>query len=134
MAPARHDTYALILYEGSGANLHIAGLGLQPGDKLEYVYDFGDWIEHVIELEDIGKAEKGVQYPRITEQNKPRYRYCQSCKAKGRKTVATYICITCSNEQQREVLVCEDCLMAEHEDHYAEEIVCLLYTSPSPRD
>jgi predicted amidophosphoribosyltransferase len=64
-----------------------------------------------------------VKYPRIVGQNKPKYRYCQSCQAKGRKTVATWVCIDCSNDQQKEVLVCEDCLYEKHEDHYAEEIL-----------
>ncbi len=108
---------------GSGADVHVAGLGLKPGDELKYVYDFGDWIEHLITLEEIVEPEARAEYPRIVEQNKPQYQYCQSCKAQGRKTVATWVCIECSDEQQREVLVCEECLMAEHEDHYAEEVV-----------
>jgi len=107
---------------GSGARTHIAGVGLKPGDELKYVYDFGDWIQHRLTLEEIGEQQKGVKYPRIVEQNKPQYKDCQSCKAQGRKTRATWICIECSNEQQQAVLVCEDCLEAEHEDHYADEI------------
>lgn len=111
------------LGEGSGADRHVAGLGLKPGDELKYVYDFGDWIEHRITLEEIVEPEADAEYPRIAGQNRPRYRYCQSCKAKGRKTVATWICIDCSNEQQQNVLVCEDCLMPEHEGHWGEEIL-----------
>lgn len=34
------------LGEGNGADSRIAGLGLQVGDRLKYVYYFGDWIEH----------------------------------------------------------------------------------------
>lgn len=41
------------LGEGSGAEIRIAGLGLSVGDRLKYVYDFGDWIEHKIILESI---------------------------------------------------------------------------------
>ena len=41
------------LGEGSGAQIRIAGLGLQIGDRLKYVYDFGDWIEHEITLEKV---------------------------------------------------------------------------------
>jgi hypothetical protein len=108
---------------GSGADLRVAGLGLNPGDELKYVYDFGDWIEHRISLEEVVEPEAKAKYPRIVGQNKPRYRYCQSCQAKGRQTVATWICIECSNEQQKEVLVCRDCLLDEHEDHYAQEIL-----------
>ena len=64
-----------------------------------------------------------MEYPRIVGRNRPRYRYCEQCKAEGRKTVATWICIDCSYREEREVLVCEDCLVKEHEDHYAEEIL-----------
>lgn len=108
---------------GSGADLHVAGLGLEPGDELKYVYDFGDWIQHRITLEEIVEPEAKVKYPRIVAQNRPRYRYCQACRDEGRKTVATWICLECSNAQQKEVLVCEDCLLDEHEGHFAEEIL-----------
>ena len=111
------------LGEGTGADVQIAGLNLQTGDKLRYVYDFGDWIEHEITLEAIDIPLTDVEYPRITDQNKPRYRYCEHCKDEGRKTVATYICFWCSEEEGRDVLVCEDCLNKYHEDHYADEIV-----------
>jgi len=39
--------------EGTGADIRIAGLGLHVGDRLTYVYDFGDWIEHEIILEKV---------------------------------------------------------------------------------
>jgi len=109
--------------EGETVDLSVAGLQLQSGDELKYVYDFGDWIEHLITLEELVEPEKDTEYPRIVAQNRPRYRYCESCKAEGRKTVATWICLDCSNREQREVRVCEDCLMEYHEDHYAEEIL-----------
>lgn len=108
---------------GDGADLRIAGLSLQVGDRLKYVYDFGDWVEHEITLEGIDSPKARTRYPRISEQNKPRYRYCEHCKDEGRKTVATYICIDCSNKEQREVLVCENCLDNYHEDHYADEMI-----------
>jgi hypothetical protein len=111
------------LGEGSGAHQRIAGLGLAPENTLKYVYDFGDWIEHLITLEEIVEPEEGAEYPRIVERNRPRRRYCEECKAKECKTVATWICVECSNREQRQVLVCEDCLMINHEDHYAEEIL-----------
>ncbi|MGQ9585791.1 MAG: IS1096 element passenger TnpR family protein [Anaerolineae bacterium] len=111
------------LGEGPAAGLHVAGLGLQPGDTLKYVYDFGDWLEHQITLEEIGDPKVGAEYPRIVERNKPKYRYCQACTDKGRKTVATWICVDCSNETGKPVLLCEDCLTREHEEHYAEEIL-----------
>jgi len=38
---------------GSGAEMRIEQLGLSEGDKLGYVYDFGDEIQHIITLEKI---------------------------------------------------------------------------------
>ena len=111
------------LGEGSAADLSVAGLQLQPGDELKYVYDFGDWIKHLITLEETVEPEKDAKYPRIVAQNRPCYSYCESCKAEGRKTVATWICLDCTNHEQRKVLVCEDCLAKYHEDHYAEELL-----------
>jgi hypothetical protein len=108
---------------GSGAEVQIAGLELAPGDEIKYVYDFGDWIEHRLTLEKIVEPEKQVKYPRIIAQNKPQYKSCESCQAQGRETRATWICIDCSNRQQREVLVCKKCLRREHEEHFAEEIL-----------
>jgi hypothetical protein len=67
--------------------------------------------------------ESGATYPRVGAQNKPRYRYCRHCKDEGRKTVATWICIECSDMEQEDVLVCEDCLEKYHMDHYADEVL-----------
>ncbi len=111
------------LGEGSGAEQHIAGLGLKPGDALKYVYDFGDWIEHRLTLEEVATPEAGATYPQIVAQNEPQYQYCQACQRKRRKTVATWMCHECSDAQQQDVLVCEECLSNEHEDHYAEEVI-----------
>lgn len=109
--------------EGDGAELHIAGLGLRPGDELKYVYDFGDWIQHRITLEDIVEPDGRAKYPRIVARNKPQYRDCQVCQARGRKVRATWICVECSERRGRPILVCEKCLDKEHEDHFAEEIL-----------
>ncbi len=108
---------------GDGAELRIAGLGLAVGGELKYVYDFGDWIEHRLTLEQIAEPEAKAKYPRVVAQNKPRYQDCESCEVRGKKVRATWICIDCSNEQQREVLVCEKCLDKEHEGHYAGKIL-----------
>ena len=108
---------------GEAADLRIAGLDLKIGDRMEYVYDFGDWIEHEITLEEIKSPEPNVEYPRLVERNRPRYKYCEHCRAKGKRMVATYICIECSQEQGREVMVCEECLEEYHGDHYAEKYV-----------
>ncbi len=47
--------------------LRVAGLGLEVGAQLEYVYDFGDWLTHKLVLEGIGDAEHGVKYPRVLD-------------------------------------------------------------------
>ncbi len=108
---------------GEGADTPIASIELQPGDILKYVFDFGDWIEHTLTLEEIVEPEEGIEYPHIAAQNEPCYRYCERCKVEGRKTVATWICIDCSDREQRDVLLCEDCLNEEHEDHYTDKIL-----------
>ncbi|HIP69792.1 MAG TPA: hypothetical protein EYH05_00170 [Anaerolineae bacterium] len=110
------------LGEGDTAGKKIAALDLQPGDKLKYVYDFGDWYEHIIELEKIGEPENGAKYPRVIAQNRPRYHYCQSCAEQGRKTRAVYYCNSCS-DWEAPVWICEDCIYPDHEDHYLQEIV-----------
>lgn len=108
---------------GPGASLRVGELGLSEGDRLEYVYDFGDDIQHVLTLEKISEPEADVTYPRLMAQNKPRYKYCEACQKRGKKTIATWICIECSDEERREVLVCEACCFSEHEDHYADEVL-----------
>lgn len=108
---------------GSGSEVQIASLGLEPGQDLKYVYDFGDWIEHRVTLEEIVESEKRAKYPRIVARNKPRYTDCQSCQDQGRKSRATWVCIECSSQQQRDVLLCEGCLVGGHEEHYTEQIL-----------
>lgn len=109
--------------EGEAAGRPVADLGLMPGDQLKYVYDFGDWIEHTLTLEEVVEPEEGAEYPRLAAQNKPRYRYCERCRERGRKTVAVTICIDCSNRQQRDVLLCDQCALEKHEDHYLDEVL-----------
>jgi hypothetical protein len=109
--------------EGSGAEAPIAGLELQPGGEIKYVYDFGDWIEHRLTVEGIVEPEAKVEYPRVVAQNKPQYQDCQSCREQGRKSRATWICLECSNREQREVLICDKCAGRYHEDHYTERIL-----------
>ncbi len=50
---------------GSGSDLRISQMRLSTGEKLEYVYDFGDDIQHVITLEKIIDPTEGIKYPRI---------------------------------------------------------------------
>ena len=109
---------------GCGDGKRIDGLGLSGGDKMEYVYDFGDDVQHVITLEKVVEVDEAAKYPRIVSQNKPIFRYCEACEKQGKKIVAKWICVDCSNEAGQDVLLCDDCLMMkEHEDHYAEEVL-----------
>jgi hypothetical protein len=54
---------------GKNANKPVEELGLQKGDKIEYVYDFGDDIQHLITLENITEPAEDVKYPRIASYN-----------------------------------------------------------------
>jgi len=108
---------------GEGREPLVSHLGLALGDKLEYLYDFGDCIKHRLTLEAIEEPEESIEYPRQVGQNKPRYRNCVHCEKQGNKTVATCICLECSNEEQRPVLVCESCLSEYHADHYVDELL-----------
>ncbi|MEW6406751.1 MAG: hypothetical protein AB1649_33640, partial [Chloroflexota bacterium] len=56
--------------EGEAAEIQVASLELAPGEALKYVYDFGDWIEHRIELEAVVDSEEDAAYPRVVGQNK----------------------------------------------------------------
>lgn len=107
---------------GSGSRKRIDQLGLAEGDRMEYVYDFGDDIQHIITLEEIVEPEEGVRYPRITGESKTRHRYCAMCKNQGKKTVAEWICIECSDMEGKQIWLCDGCLTKEHEDHYGDEI------------
>ena len=109
--------------DGDGSHVLIGDLELSSDHTLKYVYDFGDWVEFEIVLEETTEPQASVKYPRLIEQNRPRYRYCQHCKEAGKKTVATWICIDCSNEQGKEVLACEDCMLTYHEGHYDDEVL-----------
>ena len=108
---------------GTNSKKKISKLDLLEGTTIEYVYDFGDNIQHVIKLEKIVDSIPGTNYPRITSQNKPKYQYCVACEKIQKNSVATWICIECSSEKQENVLLCDDCLDEEHPDHYAEELL-----------
>jgi len=109
---------------GGAAGVTVASLGLKVEDRLKYVYDFGDWIEHTLTLSGVSDPQMGGKYPREVARNRPKYKYCGNCKEHGKQTVATWICITCSEEQGKDVVMCEDCMRLEqHEEHYIEELV-----------
>jgi hypothetical protein len=75
---------------GKGSKKQIIDLNLQPGDKLEYVYDFGDSVINQIELVEIKEEEIGVTYPKIVGRNKPKKIYCERCNNRGVKEIARY--------------------------------------------
>lgn len=108
--------------EGTAANLHIGGMDLKPGGLLKYVYDFGDWVEHEVRLEEISTVEAGKYYPALAARNKPKYQYCIVCESKGKETIATLVCLQCST-QKRVIFLCEGCADKKHEEHYLEEII-----------
>jgi len=105
------------------ADVQIAAIGLKEGEQLKYVLDFGDWIEHTLTLTAIHPAEPGVKYPREVARNKPRRRYCVECRQKDKRSIAHWQCITCSDEQAKDMLYCEECA-ADHEEqeHYVIEL------------
>ncbi|MCL4506223.1 MAG: plasmid pRiA4b ORF-3 family protein [Chloroflexi bacterium] len=45
----------------------LAGLGLDVGAELEYLYDFGDSLRHTLALQSICSVEQGVKYPRTVK-------------------------------------------------------------------
>ena len=112
--------------DGSGAAVRIVNIDWELGEEIKYVYDFGDWIEHRLFLEALVPAEQAETsdvYPRFIAKNEPRYQNCKSCLIEGKKVVATWICIDCSNSQQKDFVLCEECASKYHEDHYSTEIL-----------
>jgi hypothetical protein len=109
--------------DGDGAKTCIAEIGLQVGDRMKYVYDFGDWIEHLIILEAIDEPKQNADYPREIKRNKPKYVHCVECLKEGIETNAEWICLTCSNEKQIDLVLCEGCMEKHNDEHYIVEII-----------
>lgn len=110
--------------EGDGADVTIAELELAVGNKMKYVFDFGDWIEHVLTLEAIEPPQPGAKYPREAKRNTPKYANCVECLKKGKETTAIYVCLTCTKNPVEERLLCEDCVEKhESKDHYVDKIL-----------
>lgn len=107
---------------GEGARVKIAGLGMAVGERLKYVYDFGDWIEHHLTLEAIETPQVSAKYPREVARNQPEYVYCVECYKQGRQKVAKWICLDCTTGPDQEIVLCEKCA-DRHEEHYVEEIL-----------
>lgn len=112
--------------EDEGAELRLAELDLEAGSQLRWVFDFGDWHQYdlLIEaVEDASPATAALDFPRVVAQNKPQYRYCTTCQAEGRQSIATHVCHDCSYSRDQTVLLCDACLRQHDEDHYTEELV-----------
>lgn len=45
----------------------LAGLGLEVGAELEYLYDFGDSLRHTLILQSITSAARNTKYPRVVK-------------------------------------------------------------------
>lgn len=108
---------------GEGAEMAIAAIGLQIGDKIKYVYDFGDWIDHILTLESIEEPLPMVKYPHEVVRNQPQYVNCANCQKKGKETVAKWVCLTCSNKAGLEVVLCKNCADQHADDHELDEIL-----------
>jgi hypothetical protein len=110
--------------EGDGADVIITDLELAVGNKIKYVFDFGDWIEHVLTLEAIEPSQPGAEYPREAKRNTPKYANCVECLKKGKETIAIYVCLTCTKTPGEERILFEDCVEKhESKDHYVEKIL-----------
>ena len=51
------------LSTGSYDGMRVADLLKGKGDRIIYRYDFGDYWEHFIEVEEVLEPDKGVDYP-----------------------------------------------------------------------
>jgi hypothetical protein len=109
---------------GEAADVTIAELELGVGSKMKYVFDFGDWIEHILTLEAIEAPRPDAKYPREAKRNTPKYTNCVECLKKGKETTAVYVCLTCTKNPDEERLFCEECVEKhESKDHYVEKIL-----------
>ncbi|MBI2938535.1 MAG: hypothetical protein HYY22_10040 [Thaumarchaeota archaeon] len=109
---------------GEGGRLKIDALGLSEGDKFEYVYDFGDDVQHIITLEKVlGEEDTQGKYPRVISKNRPRHKYCVNCESLGKKTIATLVCVDCSDRTSKPVFLCEECMEKKHEEHNIDDMV-----------
>lgn len=109
---------------GDGADVTIAELELAVGNRMKYVFDFGDWIEHVLTLESIEPPQPNAEYPREAKRNTLQYANCVECLKKGKETTAIYVCLTCTKNPEEERLLCKDCVEKhESKDHYVEKIL-----------
>ena len=113
----------LPIMPSNGIKTQINQLGLSEGDKMEYVYDFGEDIQHVVTLEKIKESEIRNQTPCITARSIIRLKYCKQCKNAGKKVKAIWQCIECLENTGELIYLCDDCHEKDHIEHYTTEIV-----------
>ena len=90
---------------------------------MEYVYDFGDDIQHVITLEKIKESEIRCQTPCIIVKSRTRLKYCKQCKNGGKKVKAKWQCMECLKTTGELIYSCDDCHERDHEEHCTKKIV-----------
>jgi hypothetical protein len=106
---------------GKGSLKKIKDLRIMPGDKLEYVYDFGDSIINLIEFIEIKEEQAGATYPRVIEKNKQRNINCERCKLKGKNEIAKYNVYDFEDDSVEQL--CEACTDSVSEEVDISEIV-----------
>ena len=57
-----YDEPGEVIVEGK---VQLADVLPGPGSQIQYIYDFGDYWQHTVELEEIVPAESGAAYPRV---------------------------------------------------------------------
>jgi hypothetical protein len=107
--------------KGPGATKLIKSLGINIGNKMEYVYDFGANVISIVELVGIQDEDPKLTYPRISEKNKQRNIYCERCKTNGKKKVALYTVYDFEDDSVERL--CEECSETVSEDVDVSEIV-----------
>jgi hypothetical protein len=106
---------------GQGAKVTINKLGINIGDHLKYIYDFGASIINNVELMEVKAIEPGISYPRIESRNKKRNKYCDQCKSRGVKTIARQIAYY--EEGFLQEYLCDVCVVDLPEDTEVDEIL-----------
>lgn len=107
--------------KGEGSKVKINDLGVNIGDQLTYVYDYGSSVMNTIELLEIKEIEPNVSYPRIESRNKKRNKYCDRCKLQGKKTIARQVAFY--EEGFLQEYLCDNCVNDLPEDVEINEII-----------
>jgi hypothetical protein len=57
-----YDEPGEVIVEGK---IHLSDVLPAPGAQILYIYDFGDYWQHLVTLEEVVPAEPGAEYPRV---------------------------------------------------------------------